>query len=150
MEIASLIISAVSAISSLLIALIVYRFTKNQAKLQLTQAIRSAFMAIDQVAIGDKKSLAIQSEIFFGKFVDEEDVSLRRWHALLALNPIVSSWQLGQLDSSKLETLHAAEKILENMLRSSVVRQLVLEEEIYEKGFVERCREIHKKTLRSE
>lgn len=107
-------------------------------------------MAIDQVAIGDKKSLAIQSEIFFGKFVDEEDVSLRRWHALLALNPIVSSWQLGQLDSSKLETLHAAEKILENMLRSSVVRQLVLEEEIYEKGFVERCREIHKKTLRSE
>jgi hypothetical protein len=116
MEMASLIISAVSAISSLLIALIVYRFTKNQAKLQLTQAIRTAFMAIDQVAIGDKTSLAIQSEIFFGEFVDKEDFSLRRWHALLALNPIVSSWQLGQLDSSNLETLHAAEKILEKML----------------------------------
>jgi CHASE1-domain containing sensor protein len=63
MEIASLIISAVSATSSLLIALIVYRFTKNQAKLQLTQTIRSAFMAIDQVAIGDKKSPLMATQI---------------------------------------------------------------------------------------
>jgi len=141
MDLVSLAVNAVSALSSIAVALVVYRFSKNQAKQQLTQAVRNAWITIDQVAISDPKALEIQSKIFFGDL--PADQTLERWHALLAMNPIVSAWHLGQLDSSSAETVAAAEEILAKVLRHDVVRKIVLEEKIYEASFRARCEEIY-------
>ncbi len=148
MEFLSLMVNVVSALSSIAVALVVYRFSRNQAKQQLTQAIRTAWITIDQVAIGDPKALEIQSKIFFGDLA--ADQSFERWHALLAMNPIVSAWQLGQLDSSNVETVAAAEEMLAKMLRHDAVRKIVLQEKIYEASFRARCQEIYDRLLAAE
>ena len=147
MEALSVIANAISALISLVIAVLVYRFTKQQATLQLTHDMRNAWMTLDQVAISSPEATRIQSEIFFGEY--KEGHSLERWHALMAMNPIVTAWQLGKLGVANKETVAAAEAILQDMLRSPIVRNLI-NENIYEASFRERAKELLRSSQRSE
>jgi hypothetical protein len=148
MEALGLIANIVTAIGSIAIAVLVYRFTRRQATIEMTHEMRTAWMAVDQVAIGNPQSLRILSEIAFGEF--DEKTACAKWHALLAMNPVVTGWQLGQHGIGDRELVLANDRGIIQLLRSPLIQELVLNTDIYEEAFRQHCKQLLSRQAESE
>ena len=125
-----------------ILGFVVFRAGRNVVRLEQDRAIKEAWIAIDQIALGNDEHLRTLDRMFHPDKEHESDADKRkRWLAHMVLNPLEAAWSSARKQHMPDGTLGSSEGAMRNLLRDPMVAEM-MQTVVYGNDFKQRCRQI--------
>lgn len=121
---------------------VVFRAGRSVVRLEQDRAVKEAWIAIDQVALGRVEHLRLLDAMFHPDRVgDSDETKTRRWLAYMVLNPLEAAWSSSRETHMPDGTTDSSERSMRAMLRDPEVAAM-MQTVVYGKAFRNRCKEL--------